>query len=155
MNYTNSYCCDGDYGYDAGEVGGWGSGFGYSLSLVPFYDTFTGKYCNILTLNAMPPGPLASMIKRISAPRLSEFSGYDACGGRCLFALSRWPVAGSGRHFCYMYACDIPAVLGYLENNGYVINNSVSKILRQSGLDGIGCGAGGNARPICYFSYSG
>lgn len=158
MNFTNSYCCDGGYGYDAGAdgVGGWGSGFGFSLSLVPFYDTYSGKYCNILTLNAMPPGPLASMVKRISAPRLSEFSGYDACGGRCLFALTRWPVAGGGGgRCCYMYACDIPAVIGYLENNGYIINNSISRILRHAGLDVDGDGRCGVARPICYFSYSG
>ena len=141
---------------------GSGSGSGsVVLYLEPMLNSYCENYKNILTLSAIPSGPLKDMVFLINVPKLSPFSnmvGYGH-GGNCIYALARYtkkPTMGSEDSF--MYADDIPAVLSYLESNGYVIETKLTSMLQKGGY----CrGAYGymheydsNRKMICMFTYS-
>ena len=70
------------------------------LYLEPYLNTFYKSYQNIITLNAMPTGPLALLVSSISSPRLSPF--YDTSPftsyPQCTFALLRYPNNSSTPH---------------------------------------------------------
>ena len=131
------------------------SNFGlcYVLYLEPFLDKITGKYSNILTINDIPPGPLSNIIYRISRPKLSDFSQYNSFSQDTsfMFVLSRSP-KNICNNISYLYSSDIPFIISYLENNGYVLNFSTSKILHFSNIN---CSGDSNKKFICSFSYSG
>jgi hypothetical protein len=131
------------------------------------------SYKNIITLNALPTGPLADMTIRIQVPRLSEFNGYGGAagfsnvGGRCIYAITRYPLsspysrANHNNAKFYMTAEEIPAVLGFMKENGYQIDTEITKVIQHSGLgfgttesDGMGGHGSGKKRFICTATFS-
>ena len=127
------------------------------LYLEPMLNSYCENYKNILTLSAIPSGPLKDMVFLINVPKLSPFS--HGHGSNCIYALARYtkkPTMGAEDSF--MYADDIPAVLSYLESNGYVIETKLTSMLQKGGY----CrGAYGymheydsNRKMICMFTYS-
>jgi hypothetical protein len=120
----------------------------------------------------MPPGPLASMVKTMSLPKLSPFVSYldqrSEFGFGCSFVLMRYPNTNGSLHSLpngsyhslknnssYMYSEDIPAVFSYLSNNGYTIDNSVTKMMNGSRVL-VGNGnnnSNGDKRLICFVSF--
>jgi hypothetical protein len=107
----------------------------------------------------MPPGPLASMVKIMSLPKLSPFVSYtndrSEFGFGCSYILMRYPNGCSNKKSSdYMYSDDIPAVFSYLTNHGYTIDNSVTKMMNGSRvLVGNGSGSSGDKRLICFASF--
>jgi hypothetical protein len=92
-----------------------------AMYLEPIRNSYENTYETIVTLNAMPTGPLSNLVIRLNTPQLSEF---QSPGSRCVYALTRYPVsAGIKRGNAYMYADDIPSIYGYLEQHGYRIRN--------------------------------
>jgi hypothetical protein len=134
----------------------------FTLYLEPILDSYSQTYRQVITLSCMPPGPLAAMVKTMSLPKLSPFVSYldqrSEFGFGCSFVLMRYP---NGSHHSlkntssYMYSEDIPAVFSYLTNNGYTIDNSVTKMMNGSRvLVGNGNGNGnGDKRLICFASF--
>ena len=153
------------------------NGGSFTLYLEPILDSYSQTYRQVITLSCMPPGPLAAMVKTMSLPKLSPFVSYldqrSEFGFGCSFVLMRYP---NGSHSLpnglqhslpnglqhslkndssYMYSEDIPAVFSYLTNNGYTIDNSVTKMMNGSRvLVGNGNGNGnGDKRLICFASF--
>ena len=144
----------------------------FTLYLEPILDSYSQTYRQVITLSCMPPGPLASLVKTMSLPKLSPFvSNIDQrseLGFGCSYVLMRYPNGHSyypnGHSFkkssAYMYSEDIPAVFSYLTNNGYIIDNSSTKMMNGSRVlvgNGNGNGSGsssGDKRLICFVSFS-
>jgi hypothetical protein len=121
----------------------------FVLYLEPLLNTYYQSYQNVITLNSLPPGPLAEMVVQINMPKLSPFQSAAAYaspfynGSNCRWILLRYPKSiiggmGSGAFKnadSFMGADDIPAVLGYLIENGYTVDTALSKMLYQSRVE--------------------
>jgi hypothetical protein len=114
----------------------------------------------------MPLGPLASMVKTMSLPKLSPFDSYtnnrSELGFGCSYILMRYSHPNSHSHSNkkgsdYMYSEDIPAVFSYLTNNGYTINNSITKMMNGSrilvGNGSSSSSSSNDKRLICFVSF--
>jgi hypothetical protein len=132
------------------------SGGAVILYLEPFLNTYLKSYQNILTLSAMPPGPLKNIVFRMQSPKLSEFQSPVSCGSSCLYVLGRYTSGVNiNDNDSFMYSDDIPSVLSYLQTNGYTIDTSLTTMLQKSEIRIGGNGCSGNRRMVCMFSYNG
>ena len=153
----------------------------FTIFLEPIYDSFSQTYMNIITLSCMPDGPLKSMVKLMSFPKLSPFICYtDGLPANCSFVLMRYPVSHHNSYVhasdrtgmirmnqtlytssnlkketSYMFADDITALFAYLLSHGYTIDTSISKLLKNSGINGVSnfSNGNGNRRFICIATF--
>ena len=131
------------------------------LYLEPILNTYYKTYMNILTVSHMPPGPLGAMIFPIRPEKLSPFQSPGIMGAfpQCTYAVGKYrmrPIMSNIDTF--MTAEDIPAVFGYLEANGYMIDRSLTHMLFDSKVDLGGVADNrysGNRKMICMFYYGG
>lgn len=121
----------------------------FVIYLEPLLNTYYKSYQNVITLNSLPSGPLAEMVVQIDMPKLSPFQSAAAYaspfynGSNCRWVLLRYPKSiiggvGSGAFKnadSFMSADDIPAVLGYLIDRGYIVDTSLTKMLYQSRVE--------------------
>jgi hypothetical protein len=120
------------------------------LYLEPILNSYYKTYQNILTVSNVPEGPLSSLVQTVSAPKLSPFQTMSAFSPppisrtaysqTCLLALSRYPTSAvnTGMMKCadnFMYAGDIPNVIGYLESNGYKIMADITHMAYKGPVD--------------------
>ena len=124
------------------------------LYLEPFLNSYCKSYQNILTVSNIPEGPLASLIQKVNAPKLSQFQNISAFSPQpnsrtmysqnCTLALSRYPTSNGSNNNTnigmknmdnFMYANDIPNVIGYLENNGYKIIQDITHLAYKGPVD--------------------
>jgi len=112
---------------------------GNAIYLEPILDPITQEYKNIITLDAVPAGPLSSLVFPIRTTELSIFSMREIT---CKYMLSRYTTSK-----CFMHEDDIPAVFAYLQKNGYTIDRNLTKLYQDK-----------TVKPrvvICIFTYSG
>ena len=127
------------------------------LYLEPVLNTYSQNYQNILTLSAMPAGALQYLVSSINVPKLSQFSNNTG-SSTCIYVLGRYLVSDSGKPTMnnpdsFMYADDIPAVLSYLQSNGYTVDTALTTMLQKSEVRiGSGSDGGGSRKMICMFS---
>ena len=86
---------------------------------------------NILVINAFPNGPLASLVKKIHTPKLSPFKQSSPCFPieNCVYAI--YKIDNSCE---LMIPDDIPNLFGYLIENGYKIDTSITKMMNTSDI---------------------
>jgi len=121
-----------------------------TMFLEPILDPLSKTYIEVITLSDMPPGPLSKMVKLFSPKRLSEFQIYPT---QCSFVLLRYPAAVCS--ICldnYMIVDDIPSVFSFLQSNGYIIQEGLTRMLQKGGFTTSNSSLG-NKRTICMFSY--
>ena len=131
-----------------------------TLYLEPVLNTYIKNYMNILTLSGMPTGPLKDLVAPIHSSPLSPFQQASPMFGNfpsCVYALCRYPkTKPSMNHLrSFMTADDIPAVLGYLRNNGYTVETSLVNMLHRGQIDLGGASEtrfSGNRKLVCIFS---
>jgi hypothetical protein len=104
----------------------------FSLFSQPFLDTYTEKYKNIITINAIPQGPLASFVKRINTPKLSQFKTDNRDYSCCLALINKLSSNEASREL--MVSDDIPDLISFLIENNYTIDTSLTKMLNQSDI---------------------
>lgn len=140
----------------------------FCLYLEPFLNTYYQTYQNIITLNAMPDGPLGQMVTLMNTPKLSPYQSnqnigfYQHFGFNCKYVLLRYPAYGSGiqsgvskNSDAFMGSDDIPSILGYLISCGYTIDTSLTKMLFQSRVVvGSENNGGGDRKLICMVTYN-
>jgi len=140
----------------------------FVLYLEPLLNTYYQSYQNVITLNCLPPGPLAEMVMQIDMPKLSPFQSaaayaspfYNGCN--CRWVLLRYPKSiiggvGSGAFKnadSFMGADDIPAVLGYLIDHGYTVDTALTKMLYQSRVEIGGVSLSGDRKMIAMITRS-
>jgi hypothetical protein len=131
------------------------------LYLEPVLNSYFKSYQNILTVSAMPLGPLKNMVSRIKFPKLSDFSSpfspFSSLSIECgTYVLGRYTSSiNMSNSDSFMYADDIPSVLSYLVANGYTIDTSLTTMLQKSEIRiGGNNGYSGNRRMVCMFTYN-
>jgi hypothetical protein len=138
-----------------------------ALYLEPYLNTYYKTYQNIITLSSMPNGPLSQLVSTISSPKLSPFQEYGTfSSSHCFFVLLRYPTSdngssASGRHSAknpdfFMGAEDIPSVFSYLQQNGYTVDTSLTKMLFKSNI-AVGAqldNSAGKRKLICMINYA-
>lgn len=134
------------------------------MYLEPYLNTYYKSYQNIITLSAVPTGPLAEMVKMIPFAKLSIFqepSAFYSNPMNCTYALLRYPT-NTYRSIktadYFMGADDIPAIFSYLQTNGYTIDTNLTHMLHTSKVDVGGVSESkmsGNRKMICFFSRTG
>lgn len=109
----------------------------FTITSQPFYDQYNQCYKNILTVNAMPKGPLHKFIRKINMPYLSPFQRESPCNPipKCVLAIQNI----SADFACYSkFGCDlmtpneIPELISFLQHNGYQIETQITNMLNQS-----------------------
>lgn len=124
-----------------------------TMYLEPVLNEYYRTYQNIITLSAMPKGPLESLVSHINTPLLSEFQTVSAWNAndlypRCKYVLLRFPKTSirssikNGRN--YMFAEDVPNIYGYLESHGYKIMDVPKNAIWTREL--------GNKKVVCMFT---
>lgn len=105
-----------------------------SMFLETILDPFSQSYKEVITLSAKPSGPLSNFVKCISRVKLSDFKEYNSL-----------PIFVLLLSDCCEYATidDITDVFTILLSNGYVIEESLTKIVSKFN----------QKRIICMFSY--
>ena len=136
--------------------------FDISTPRVPFsfanvLDSGSQTYYKVISLSAMPPGPLANMVVSRKFPPLSEFqalSPWDIHGSHCRYVLLRYPkgTVGSGSIHNLMSQNDIPSLFAYLASNGYQVQTELTKLISDQGLHS---GGASSRKFICFATYSG
>lgn len=113
----------------------------YSLVGAPFYDEHCRCYRKIIRINKMPTGNLKNIVKRIHSPRLSHFDrngnggNGDCCNDdnnnnpSCIFV-----IYNPNEKNKLMTVDELPDLMTFLIDNGYVINTSITKMLMKSNV---------------------
>ena len=119
----------------------------YSILSIPFYDARLQQYTKILSINAVPVGPLASRVKTVRPPRLSGLcgSGNGGIGNACIHALISLAgcspcsacIGGSGGAF--MTPEQLPELFAFLMSNGYTVDTALTKLAAKHQYGGGGC----------------
>lgn len=119
------------------------------LYLEPMLNSYYKSYQHVLTVSNIPEGPLATLVQTVSVPKLSPFQSMsafspapisrNAYSQMCILALTRYPLSvNRGGIKCadnFMYAADIPNVIGYLDSNGYKIMADITHMAYKSPVD--------------------
>ena len=103
----------------------------YSLSSIPYYNSIIQEYSNILILNKMPEGPLKNNCKQIRQNKLSPFeANTNVCRRRdCVIAIT------DQENSCgFLCVDDLPNLFEFLINNGYTIDQSITKVFQKTNV---------------------
>jgi hypothetical protein len=128
------------------------------MYLEPVLNSYYKTYQNIITLSSIPNGPLKNMVTCIHPVKLSEFQDTSNMSGMyILLRYSKEDITNyTGKNAnIYMSNDDIPDVLSYLMENGYVIDTKITSMMQKSKIQfgGGGDNSYGKKRIICMFSY--
>lgn len=134
--------------------------FDISNSSISFYldnvlDGQSKTYYKVISLSAMPPGPLANMV---AVRRFSPLSEFQTMGPwdqpSCKYVLLRYAkgTVNTSSISNLMSQNDIPSLFAYLASNGYQIQTELTKLISDQGLHS----SSAHARKfICFATYTG
>ena len=125
----------------------------YSILSIPFYDNRLQQYTKILSINAVPVGPLASRVRTVRPPRLSGLCGSGNGNGNggnsnaCIHALISLGgcgpcsacIGGSGGGSAFMTPEQLPELFAFLMSNGYTVDTALTKLAAKHQYGGGGC----------------
>ena len=102
----------------------------------PFLDTYNQCYKNIVTINLIPQGPLAQLVRRVQFPPLSQFKQPGPCSriNNCGLALTTLNNICNKGCSGFMVVDEVPNLMSFLLSNGYDINTSITKMLNTSDI---------------------
>jgi hypothetical protein len=101
----------------------------YQLSIKPYYDSVCQGYKQIITIYPKPPGILMTIIKQMTPSKLSPFRTFSQCDRTpsCFYAILN-PL----NKYDLLDIEELPLLLCFLTENGYTINNNITKIMMKS-----------------------
>jgi len=90
------------------------------------------SYLQCLTLDGVPPGPLAHRVRQVRSLALSEFQRHNQCPQTCVYLIEG--------HGCrsWLGPTDLPDLLAWMLERGYSIQPQLTKILTSQLPDVIG-----------------
>jgi len=120
----------------------------FTVTSQPYYDQYCQCYKNILMVNFEPEGPLRKHIRRLKLPRLSPFNRSGPCNPiqNCGLAIISFRIGLANGFFYDQSVCnnkmgcelmtpdEIPDLISFLQNNGYLIETQVTNMLNQGEL---------------------
>lgn len=101
----------------------------YQFSLKPYYDSITQCYKQIIVVSPKPNKPLINITKKLAPSRLSPFREFSDCDPypKCFYAIL------NPENMCdFLDINDLPILLCYLTDNGYQIQNQITKIMMKA-----------------------
>jgi hypothetical protein len=115
----------------------------FTITSIPFYDQYNKCYKNILSVNAVPSGPLGKFVSQINFPMLSPYQqqlNNNSCYNipRCGLVLNNFLYNNGynncGHNSCYMTPNEIPNLTTYLLSNGYQIETQLTNMFNNSNV---------------------
>jgi hypothetical protein len=102
----------------------------------PYLDRYNQCYKNIVTINLIPQGPLAHLVRRVQFPPLSTFKQPGPCNhiNNCGLALIALNNVCNKKCSNFMVVDEVPNLFSFLLSNGYTINTSITKMLNTSDI---------------------
>ena len=104
----------------------------FTISSQPYLDTYNKCYSTIITLNCIPEGPIRNLIRNLTLNKLSPFKQSSACypNQNCGLGLRTF------RNKCnlIMTVDELPELISFLLNNGYIIDTKITKMLYDSDI---------------------
>jgi hypothetical protein len=124
----------------------------------PYLDRYNQCYKTIVTINLPPQGPLASLVRRVNFPPLSQFKQPGPCSRSQQCGLALTSICGMVG--CYknkntdnlMVVDEVPNLLSFLLSNGYSVDTSITKMLNQSDIT---FDMNNEKKIICLLTYNG
>jgi len=107
----------------------------FVLYLEPFLNTYYKAYQNVITANVVPCGPFSHLVSKISISAFQSMGQYASPfyrGFNCINVVTRYPGACIKDAGAFMGQDDIPAILGYLIENGYTVDTALMNMLNIS-----------------------
>jgi hypothetical protein len=104
----------------------------YIISSQIYYDTFNTCYKRIVTIDRMPIGILATITRRLTNTKLSDFKQSTSCCPieRCIFAIYN-PTDNTSE----LLTVERQGILiSYLITNGYTINTTLTELTLNNGI---------------------
>ena len=130
--------------------------------LEPILNPIFKTYQQIITLDAIPQGPLSDLVSPINVPKLSTFQSFNnlVSTQNCVFALLRYPKLSYKANYknsdSFMTADDLPSLFSYLLSNGYTIQENLSDLMFKSKINIGGLSQSrlsGNRKMICFATF--
>jgi len=104
----------------------------------PYLDKYNQCYKNIVTINLIPQGPLAQIVRKMQFPPLSEFKQPGSCGRIKNCGLALLSLDSNNCHIKngsnLMIVDEVPNLMSFLMSNGYTIDTSLTKMLNTSDI---------------------
>lgn len=118
----------------------------YTLSSRVFLNKQTKCYENVIVIDRMPEGVLASVVRRVSFPAVSTFqsNSYGTCCtglDSCAYAIAAAPVLsrcgeygtpGCGNSMGLLNVTNISLLFSFLSQNGYVVDTKLTNMMNKS-----------------------
>ena len=126
----------------------------FAVYVEAYLDRYNKEYLNIITVDKMPTGPLAPLIVYISPQKLSPFQSQCAFSNNCTMAISRYynkSACKNGNRF--LLAEDIPSLLSFLQDNGYIVYTTITKMIQRSNINIGNTACNNKKKMVCIVSY--
>lgn len=103
----------------------------YTISMQPFYDSFTQNYRNIYVLDRKPAGALTRIARQITAPKLSPFISNEnsCCNCKCIYAI--YNPENPQEFLCIE---QLGLLFSFLSSNGYTIDTQMTTMMQSSSV---------------------
>lgn len=122
---------------------------------------YNQEYLNVVTINKMPEGPLAPLVRRVNFPKVSSFQDNNtSCQSGCDLVISSLSngcgsCSSSGSNNCgggnynYLQTEELGDLIVFLSNNGYIVDTGLSNM---SAIDGTAY-VGGTKKIIAFIRW--
>lgn len=112
----------------------------FTITSIPYYNSCSQCYLNVLSINVEPKGPLKKFVRRINFPKLSIYKVDSPCIPikNCGLVLTNLGIETNNINCCNNYSNDlltpnnIPELISFLLSNGYQIETQITNMLQNS-----------------------
>ena len=118
----------------------------FTITSIPYYNSYSQCYLNVLSINIEPQGPLKRFVRRINFPKLSSYKISSSCNpiNNCGLVLTNFTINNSinccSNSYNYNYNSknysndlltpnNIPELISFLLSNGYQIETQITNNL--------------------------
>uniref|UniRef100_A0A6C0IRY5 Uncharacterized protein n=1 Tax=viral metagenome TaxID=1070528 RepID=A0A6C0IRY5_9ZZZZ len=112
----------------------------FTITSLPYYNSCSQCYLNVLSINTEPQGPLRNFVRRINLPKLSPYKIDTPCNpiNTCGLVLTNLGLNGvkccnNGYNVDNLLTPNqIPELVSFLLANGYQIETQITNMLQNS-----------------------
>ena len=107
----------------------------FTITSLPYYNSYSQCYLNVLSINVEPQGPLKNFVRRINFPKLSPYKIDSPCNpiNNCGLVLTNF--TKNNYINCsndLLTPNNIPELISFLLSNGYQIETQITNMLQNS-----------------------
>ena len=106
----------------------------YNIGSIPFYDNTQQCYTHIYIVDRQPTAPLLNITRRLTTPKLSPFQ--TTSGPCCNYNPCVHAIYNPNNLSLLLKIGEEALLFSYLIQNGYSIDTSLTKLMRDSPIKG-------------------